>query len=173
MVTWNESSRRRTFRLPWYCFPLFRQCLTDHSAVSIPHPTEGAERDSWLLYCVLSGVHAALWWSLCSLPALFVFSLLPAICFFRRPRHYFEKQTQKRTSTPIHPVYRIWPVLTLPRKRPGGERFAVLHTHTVQLSSPSRSTCCVNFATTWHSLRPLHAQQLTNHMISINHPLNR
>ena len=42
-VTWNEWSRRRTFRLPWYCFLLIRLCLTNHSAVSIPHPTESAE----------------------------------------------------------------------------------------------------------------------------------
>ena len=86
----------------------FNLCLANHSAVSKPHPTEGRWntyrlRDSWLLWSVLYGVHAALWWSLCSLPVLFAVLLLPWRCF-SNVHDMFLRSKQKRVrahlSTP-------------------------------------------------------------------------
>ena len=75
----------------------FYICLANHSAVSKPHPTAGDEIyagcgiPGYCLWSVLCGVHAALWWSLCSLPVLFAVLLWPWLCFSQRARYVFEK----------------------------------------------------------------------------------
>ena len=134
----------------------FYLCLANHSAVSKPNPTEGAE-----IYagCGIPGCCKACCAMLTPLCGRRCAAYLCCSLFFccrdfdfSNVHGTFSEINKMRTSTSIHPMYRIRPVLTLPRKSPSGERFAVLCTNAVQLSSPSWSMCGVNFSTTWHCL---------------------
>ena len=150
--------------------------LSNHSAVSKPHPTEGAER---YVICGIPGcfkVCCAMCTPLSdsSGAACLCCSLLLCCCEVScfNDHAIFVRSTQNAYEhihlPSIYLMYRIGPCVTcnLPRKNLGGERFAVLWTHTVQLSSPSRnkypgggslavlsrSMCGVSFSTIWHWL---------------------
>ena len=136
----------------------FYLCLANLSDVIQPNRTEGAE-----IYagCGIPGcckMFCAVYTPLCAgLCAARLCYWLFSCCrdfAFRTSTICFWEIYKTCMSTSIHRIYHVSPVRTLPRRSPGGKRFAV---RTVQLSSLSRGMCGVLFSTTWHCLRPLHA----------------
>ena len=130
--------------------------LANHSAVRKLHPTEGAE-----IYASC-GIPACckVCCAVCTRARRSVLVVAhPACALFFRCRDFdFSNghdnflRNKPNAYEHIHPPYvpHMTGAYLALGKNPGGERFLYsARIHTVQLSSPSRSMCGVNFSTTW------------------------